>query len=423
MKEDFLYYVWQYKRFNVSSLFTTNQKEIVIKRAGQLNTNEGPDFLNAQIIIDQQLWAGNVEMHVKSSDWYVHKHENDTNYDDVILHVVWEDDVTVFMPNNQPLPTLVLQNYIDTGLIHQYQALLHNNKDWIPCGAQITSARSFVLTHWLERLFFERLEAKSTMIQSLLEKSNQNYEAVFFQLLAKNFGLKRNGDAFLTFANSFDFSVLKKVRANETQLAALFYGQANLLSEPSEIEYEKELMQAYQYLKHKHKLKPIPKNTFQFFRMRPSNFPTIRMAQLVAIVHQHQSLFSTVINLKEKIAFYDLFAVTVPTFWKNHYTFAKESKITHKKITTSFVDLLLLNTILPLQFVYHKNRGEDFKEAMLDLVRQIASEKNSIVAGFSSYGIATSSAMESQALLQLKNNYCTKKRCLQCAIGNDLLQS
>ena len=423
MIEEFLYYVWQYKLFSFDKLRTTNKHKIEVFKSGNLNTNTGPDFFNAQLKIDNQIWAGNVEMHLKSSDWYLHKHEEDANYDAVILHVVWEHDAEVFMKNNESLPTLELKNFVDKNVFSNYQSLFFSQNKWILCEDEIANTDQFLLKNWQERLYFERLEQKSIMIKELLKDANDNFEAVLFQLITKNFGLKVNGDSFLQLAKSFDFSTLRKVRLEEHQLTALFFGQAGFLGENLQEEYHILLKKEYEYLKHKFKLNPIPKGQFQFFRMRPQNFPTIRLAQLASLFFMHQNLFSKLISISKKEDFYKLFSIDVAEFWKTHYTFETESKKSVKKLTKSFVDLLLINTIIPLKFVYLQNRGEVKEDDILKLITQISSEKNSVISNFSNLKTDAKNAFESQALLQLKNNYCAKKRCLQCAIGNNLLRS
>ena len=422
MKEDFLYYVWQYKLFSKTALKTSKQESLVIKDVGKRNINSGPDFLNAQLFLDNQHWAGNVEMHIKSSDWYLHKHETDVNYDAVILHVVWEHDTDVFMKNNKPLPTLELKDIVDKKVFKAYQEIAKNNKSWIPCENQISDLDDFLILNWLERLYFERLESKSEFITELLKKNNFDFEAVLFLLLAKNFGLKINGDAFLQLANSIDFSIIRKVRFDKKQLNALLFGQAGFLIESIEEPYYNELQKEYEYLSYKYKLRPISKHTFQFFRMRPHNFPTIRIAQLSALYYKHQNLFSSIMEMHKKDHFYDLFKIKVNDFWKNHFTFDKASKSSSKNISKAFVDLVLINTIIPLKFVYLKYKGENFNEEILKLIQQVSSEKNSIITKFKDLKLEANNAMESQALLELKNNYCTKKRCLQCAIGNYLVR-
>jgi hypothetical protein len=258
---------------------------------------------------------------------------------------------------------------------------------------------------------------------NILLINNQNdFEAVLFQLLAKNFGLKVNGEAFLDLAKSFDFSVLNKVRFDEQQLTALLYGQSGFLEEEIENEYHQQLKKEYQYLQYKYKLHPIVKGQFSFFRMRPSNFPTIRIAQLISLYYGHQNLFSKMMKIDTLKGFYDLFKVSINPFWKTHYTFDKTSKSSPKKITKQFVDLLLINTIIPLKFLYQKNRGEVNESNFLEILQKIKPEKNSIISKFEEIGVNAKNGFETQAFLELKNNYCTKKLCLQCAIGNDLLK-
>ena len=422
MTEEFLYYIWQFKLFSKRDLFTTDHQEITILKSGIHNKNSGPDFLNAQLKINKQSWAGNVEMHVKSSDWYLHKHEEDVNFDAVILHIVWEYDATIFMKNNQPLPTFELKNFVDEKLLTNYNRLIYSKQNWIPCEKQIQNVPEFLINNWLERLYFERLEQKSVFIKELLAQSNYDFEAVLFQLIAKNFGLKVNGESFLQLAKSVDFSVVRKERFNEQKLTALFFGQAGFFEEDIQSEYFSSLKTEYEYLKYKYKLQPISKNNFQFFRMRPQNFPTIRIVQLAALFFTHQNLFSKLMRIDKKEDFYKLFSFDIQEFWKTHYTFESESKKSPKKLSKSFIDLLLINTIVPLKFVYLRSRGEVEEGSILHLIGQISSEKNSIIDQFSALKIKSKNALESQALIELKNNYCTKKRCLHCAIGTNLLK-
>lgn len=421
MNEDFLHYVWKYKLFSINNLRTTLQEELQIVKAGTHNKNAGPDFLNAKLNIDTQTWVGNVEIHLKSSDWYAHKHETDVNYDAVILHVVWEDDATIYMKNNNPLPTLVLKTLVNKSILNNYKSLLFSTKKWIPCEDVIAKIDTFTLDNWKERLFFERLERKSEEIKELLEKENNNFEAVLFQLLAKNFGLKVNGDTFLRWAQSIDFSVVQKVSFQKEQFAALLFGQAGFLEETTENEYHQQLKNEYTYLKHKYSLKPISKNLFSFFRMRPNNFPTIRIAQLVALYNQHKNLFSKLIETENLKDFYQVFSLEIHPFWKTHYNFEKESKKLSKKLTKSFVDLLIINSIIPLKFVYLKSRGALEINKLIDILQLIKPEKNNIITKFSDIGIQSKSAFDTQSLLELKNNYCTPKHCLQCAIGVKVL--
>lgn len=422
MNEDFLHYVWLYKMFSKVDFKTTGNEHLSIIKSGLHNKNAGPDFLNAQLKIDGQTWIGNVEIHLKASDWYLHNHEKDLNYDAVILHVVWENDVAIYMKNNKPIPTLVLKNFIDETVLNKYKNLFLAPTTWLPCKNAISTVDKFIFNNWKERLFFDRLERKSEEINTLLQQENNNFEAVLFQLLIKNFGLKVNGNSFFRLAQSVDYSVIKKLSFHTNQLAALLFGQAGFLEEETEDDYQKELRKEYDYLKHKFKLNHIPKNEFSFFRMRPNNFPTIRIAQLVALFHKHQNLFSKLIAIDNLEEFYELFTVVVNPFWQTHYNFDSISKKSPKKITTSFVDLLIINTIIPLQFLYQKSRGEVHEEFFLVLLKKMKPEKNSIISKFSEIGVSSKNAFDTQALLELKNNYCAPKRCLECAIGNTILK-
>ncbi|TXD48719.1 DUF2851 family protein [Polaribacter sp. IC073] len=422
MNEDFLQYVWKYKMFSKIDFKTTNNERLTIIKPGLHNKNAGPDFLNAHLKIENQTWIGNVEIHLKASDWYVHHHEIDVNYDAVILHVVWENDADIFMKNNKPIPTFVLKDLINEGVLNNYRKLFFTPTSWIPCDTAIATIDSFTLANWKERLFFERLERKSEEINGLLQQENNNFEAVLFQLLAKNFGLKINGDVFLRLAQSVPFSILQKMSFNENQFAALLFGQAGFLSGDVQDEYYQQLKIEYTYLKHKYKLNSLPNSQFSFFRMRPNNFPTIRIAQLVSLFQKHQNLFSKLIEINNLKEFYELFSIEMNLFWKTHYNFESLSKTAPKKLSNSFVDLLIINTIIPLQFLYQKSRGEVDEESFLEILKEMKPEKNNIISKFSEIKIKAKSAFDSQALLELKNNYCAPKRCLECAIGVQLLK-
>jgi len=421
MNEDFLHYVWKHKMFSKVDFKTTDNENLTILKSGIHNKNAGPDFLNAQLKIEDQTWVGNVEIHLKSSDWYLHSHEIDANYDAVILHVVWENDAVVFMKNNKPIPTLVLKDAVNKGVLDNYRNLLFMPIKWIPCQNSIATIDKFTFDNWKERLFFERLERKSDEITTLLAQEKNNFEAVLFQLLAKNFGLKVNGDSFLRLAQSIDFSTLQKASFDAHQFAALLFGQAGFLEDEIEDAYHYQLKTTYKYLSHKYKLQFIPNKQFSFFRMRPNNFPTIRIAQLVSLFHRHQKLFSKLIAIQDLKEFYELFSIEIPLFWKTHYNFESVSKSSPKKLTKSFVDLLIINTIIPLKFLYQKSSQEVDEEFFLEILKKMKPEKNSIISKFSEIGVSAKNALETQALLELKNNYCAPKRCLECAIGNSIL--
>lgn len=423
MKENFLHFIWKLQLFSYKDLVTVHKDRLQIMNSGLLNENQGPDFLNAKIEIDEQIWFGNIEIHLKSSDWYVHSHEEDSNYDSVILHVVWEHDVEVFRSNSQVIQTLELKKYIDNEIILKYQRLFLARRNWIFCENDISKTPSFILNHWKERLFFERLEQKSAFIKQFLKANNNDWESTLFMLLFKNFGLKINGEAFLSLASTIKFSLVRKLANNRTQLEALFFGQAGLLFDDFESSYFLELKKEYEFLKRKFNLQELNKGQVQFFRLRPSNFPTIRLSQIASLYHKNPQLFSNIMEAKNSEEIYKLFTVSTSGYWKNHFTFNKESRKTTKYITKSFIDLLIINTIIPLKFMYLKSQGTSDYCDVLSLIETLKPEKNSIISEFNKLKINSENAFESQALLQLKNNYCNKQRCLDCEIGTTLLKN
>ena len=421
MKEDFLHYLWKFKKFDALNLKTFNGEEITIINVGQYLELAGPDFFNAQITIDNQKWAGNVEIHLKSSDWYVHHHERDEAYENVILHVVWEHDTEIFRKNNTEIPVLELKKYVDKETVANYQSLM-TPKSWIFCEKQLADIPQFALKNWQERLFFERLERKSNPIFELSEKTNRDWEAVLFCLLAKNFGLNTNGEIFLKIAQSIPFSIIRKESFEVENLEALLLGNAGLLDLEKEDNYFKDLKFRYFYLLHKYQLEKKIIEPVQFFKHRPDNFPTIRLSQLANLYHSQQNLFSKISSSTLLKSIYEVFDVSASNYWQNHYQFDKESPKKKKQLSKSFVDLVIINTIIPLQFAYAKSQGKEISEELIQLLDEVAPEKNAILDKFNSFGIKSRNAFETQSLLQLKNEYCNKSRCLECAIGMELLK-
>ncbi|GAA4239331.1 DUF2851 family protein [Postechiella marina] len=421
MQEDFLHYLWQYKKFDILNIKTSNQESISILSVGQHNLNSGPDFFNSKLKIGDQLWAGNVEIHINSSDWYVHNHENDAAYDNVILHVVWEHDTDVFRKDNVVIPTLELKYFVEKKALANYHNLFSKPGTWVNCESDFINIDDFTIKNWLERLYFERLERKAFDINALLLESKNDWEAVLFKMLAKSFGSRVNGDAFLSIAKSANFSVVRKLQSKQMQLEALFFGQSNLLDKEVEEAYVKELLKEYTFLQQKFKLQKEGVSPIQFFRLRPPNFPTIRLSQLARLYCSEQNIFSKVIDTNTLSDFYNLFAVSTSAFWETHYTFNKVSKSRKKIVAKPFIDLLLINTIIPLKFSYAKYQGKQIDDSIIKLISELKSEKNNIVNKFNSLKKVSFSALDSQGLIQLKNEYCSKNKCLQCAIGSKLL--
>jgi hypothetical protein len=421
MKEDFLHYLWKNKKFNFTNLISTNKEEIVILNSGMYLQKEGPDFFNAQIIVGEQKWAGNVEIHIKSSDWYLHHHEVDSNYENVILHVVWEHDAEIFRKNNTKIPVLELQNFVSKNEIDKYLELT-KLKSWIYCENSLKEVDTFVLSKWQERLYLERLEKKVLPIEKFLQENENDWEATLFAFLLKGFGLNINGDVFFQIAHVVPFSIIRKERYNINNLEALLFGFANLLNDKQEDVYYRLLQENWNYLKVKYKLENNLFETVHFFKLRPDNFPTIRLAQIAMLYHLQENLFTKIISDNNNKELYNLFNLEVSDYWKTHYLFDKLSTMKQKRLSKKFIDLLVINVLVPIQFVYAKKQGKDVLENCINILSELPNESNTIISKFSTFGVKSDSAFNSQALLHLKNEYCNSKKCLNCDIGLSLLK-
>jgi hypothetical protein len=420
MKESFLHYLWQFKKFSFSELQTTEGLPITILHSGNYLQQAGPDFFNAQLIIGTQKWAGSVEIHLKSSDWYVHHHETDAAYNNVILHVVWEHDTDVFRKNNTEIPVLELKNYVDAEILSHYQKLL-SAKNWINCENELSTIDSFTISNWKEKLFLERLEERSNEIEELLVTTANDWEAVFFLFLAKSFGLNVNGIVFFELMQSIPYEIIRKEQSNVEQLEALFLGKAGLLETDKEDVYFKELKKRWSYLQQKYQLPKIILQPVHFFKLRPDNFPTIRLAQLAQLISQEPQLFHKCMHIQKVSDFYQLFAIAPSMYWENHYVFDKQSAPKRKKLSKAFIDLVIINAVFPFLFAFHRYQNTDNTEQLLALASQIDPEKNVIIDKFSSIGLTCNTSYDTQALLQIKKQYCDFNRCLSCAIGQKLI--
>ncbi len=422
MKEEFLHYLWLHKKFSSDLLTTSDGLGIEIIRTGTHNLNSGPDFFNAQLTIGGQFWAGTLEVHCKSSDWYAHHHETDTAYDSVILHVVWEHDVEVFRSDRTKIPVLELKKFVNPNLWNQYKVLVEANEDWIPCENQFPQNSTFLTKHFLERLYVERLELKTELFYKLLERSNNNWEAVLFQSLVKGFGLNLNGDSFLASAQSIPFSLVRKTQGKPLALEAILMGQLGLLEKDQDAGFFRKLKTIYTSYQQNYSLVAIGIPKPHFFRRRPSNFPTIRISQVANLYQNQTSLFAKITEANTLEDFYTLLKTKTSEYWETHYTFEKKSKKRVKSVSQSFINLLIINVIIPLRFCYDQYIGRDKTEQLFSIVRDVAAEKNSIIQKFKALGLTASDALESQSLIQLKQHYCQTKRCLECAI-NSLLRA
>lgn len=419
MKEDFLHYLWKYKKVPLSCQLSTGES-LEILSFGQYNILSGADFFNAKLLIEGQQWAGNVEMHLKSSHWYAHGHQQDPAYRNVILHVVWEHDIEVFDANNQPIPTLELKNVIAPELLSCYQTSLGAPYEFIPCEKDYKSTPEMTLLSWNERLFVERLEEKSAFIAEVWQEAQWDWEKVLFLLLLKYFGGVVNGEAFLEIGRQLDFSIIRKECSHPLHLEALFLGRANLLPEEGEHTYIKDLQQHYAYLKQKYNLQDITA-IINFKGLRPQSFPTIRLSQLAQVYEQRESLFSKILEITDWHSLLALFKVGVSDFWETHYTFHKVSPKVKKPISATLLQLLLINVVIPIQYFYYKTLGKDITETLVKTIKGLPAERNGVVDAFQHLGAKVETAFDSQVLLQQHKQYCKGKRCLDCAIGVALL--
>jgi len=420
MREDFLHYVWHYKKFDFLNLRTVCNKKISIIDTGIYTQHSGADFFNAQLKIDDLHWVGNVEIHLKSSDWYLHNHHGDSHYDNVILHVVWDYDLDVYRRNNTEIPVLQLKDYVQEDLKLSYMNLTEN-KSWILCEKQIKTIDKDLFVQWKNQLFSERLLQKSSIIEQLLHENKNDWEATLFCMLAKNFGLNTNGNSFLEIAKSIPFSVVRKESFEVENLEALFFGKANLLEVKFEENYPKELQSRWNYLQTKYKMERTFFNRLEFFRHRPDNFPTIRLVQLAMLYHSSHNFFGSIINSNSITDLYRFFNTSTSAYWKTHYVLDKESSSKKKNLSHRFVDLLLINTIIPFRFAYNRYLKKNTETVLKDIAIEIQPEKNSIIERFKKIGVESKNTLDTQALLQLQKYYCLHKRCLQCQVGKSLL--
>lgn len=420
MKEDFLQFIWRHGLYQKDKLETTDGARVEILSAGQSNNDSGPDFFNAKIKIGETTWAGNIEIHQKSSHWYLHHHDTDAAYENVILHVVEAHDRPVKVKSHE-LPTLVL-HYRDE-LRDNYERLLKSNR-WIACEERLAEVDPFILRFWFSSLMIERLESKTKEIVKLLQQNQNNWNETFYQLLARNFGMKTNALPFELLAKSLPLHILSKHKNDLFQTEALLFGQSGLLNNSLlGDDYFLSLRKEYSFMYKKYALSGIESHLWKFMRLRPINFPTVRIAQLAALIHHSSALFSHVLETESPDELQKLFTVKASAYWDTHYRFNKPSDENKPKVLgeTAFNNLVI-NTIVPMLFVYgdqHMDQG--MKDRALLLLEKLAPEENQIIRKWQESGIKSQSAFETQALLQLKNNYCDQKKCLNCQLGAKII--
>ena len=414
MTEKLLQYIWQMQYFNRGDLCTVSGEEITILSPGTLNCNQGPDFLEARLKIGRETWAGSVELHILTSGWEAHEHGSDPNFNNVILHVVWENDAT-----GHHLPLLELKDRVPKFLLDRYDELLRATS-FIPCEKLIRQADPLVTDNWKDRLLAERSERKAMGVLKGYEQES-NWQEVYWWQLARNFGHPVNAESFEAIARSLPVNVLSRHGKQIHQLESLLLGQAGLLNREFVDDYPKMLQREFRFLRKKYSL-PAPVAPIHFLRMRPANFPTIRLAQLAMLVHNnghHLDLVIEETDLKKLRAAFD---VSVNDYWQYHYLPDKQAPRMDKRIGDSMFASILINGIVPTLFAYGQfHRRETYRQKAFEWLSKTAAEANNIILNFRKLGIECRNAAESQALLELRSRYCEERRCLECSIGNAIL--
>lgn len=419
MTEEFLHYLWKYKLFN-TPLQTLEGEDIGIFSPGIHNLNAGPDFFDARLKIGSTVWAGNVEIHINSSDWIKHGHHNDPAYDNVVLHVVYNHDIS---DENPGIPVLEVKDSFNKSLFIKYKDFL-NARSWVPCAKQLQTVPATEIILWLERMLIERLENKSDLITGFLELGKNNWEEALYYAIARSFGFNINNLPFEMLARSLPYKIIARHSDNPFQVEALVFGQSGLLTEEVTDRWAQDLFAEYAFLRKKYQLVPVQKHLWKFLRLRPVNFPTLRLSQFANLFSNHQNLLSQILEASSSENLIRLFGgIEASPYWNNHYMFDKEVSTHKKTLGKEAVNLLMINAVLPFMFVYGRSMDNDqLCNRALDLFNKFPGEKNTITLNWQKYGLDITTAFSTQALIGMKKEYCDKKRCLDCRIGNFLLK-
>lgn len=423
MKEEFLHFLWKYRLLNTLDLKTTHKEEIMVLSVGRHNHNAGPDFIESKIRIGKQIWIGQVEIHVKASDWLSHGHQHDPAYDQVILHVVLENDANITLPNGTELPVLELKNIVDLKLYDKFNSI-QNSKKVIGCGVTASDFEDFHWESYLDRLLVERLARKTEKIQWITELKTQDWEEVLYIFLARTFGSHVNMDAFENLASITPLNLVLNYRESWFQLEALFYGQAGLLDEDFQDKYPILLRNEYDYLRRKHTLIPMNKGLWKYLRMMPSGFPSIRISQFAHLFYQgHIKLFSSLLEVSSYKDIIHVFNLRASDYWQDHSQFDLASKKKIKKTGISFQRNIVVNALVPMLFFYgRKMKIQDHVDKSISWMYELKPEQNKITKAWKSIGFELKSAAQSQASIELFNEYCSQKKCLNCRIGLKLIK-
>lgn len=425
--EEFLHFVWQFQYFNASALQTTDGQPIVVGKQGMLNHDAGPDFREARIRVGDIEWHGHVEIHLKSSDWNHHRHQQDPAYDNVVLHVVWEADREAVRKDGTTIPQLELKDRVDLTLLSGYQRLVQQRTD-VPCQTLRSKIQPIRLQSMLDRVLVERLQRKTKMVDNLLLKYGGDWDATAVHFLIKYFGFKKNEEGFQQLSQRVSYRIVQKLAFSREDLEAYLFGVAGLLEPDSEDAYAQDLRRRFEYINHKYQLvsSGLSKAQWKFMRMRPANFPTSRLAQLAAILHRHPRIFASFLEA-EIPSLREIFKATVGDYWRLHYRFGEGAVTTKTKaqphMGDSSIEILIINCVVPLLFAYGRQQSDSgLEEKAFGLLRSHKHEDNSITKKMAFLPVEQATAYESQACLELYQHYCQPRRCLACQVGVDLIR-
>ena len=424
MSESFLHYIWQCQYFNKEALATSAGEEIRVFKAGILNTDAGPDFSEAKIRIGNIEWAGNVEIHINSSDWISHKHNQDNAYENVILHVVWNNDKEIVRKDGSSIPTVELKEIVEDSLIRGFKKLI-NSPHSIPCSQSFSQIDSITRLSMLDKALMQRLETKAEVVSELVSRNKGDWEETFYQTLARNFGFKVNADPFFQLAKSLPYKIIQKQSSNLHQIEALLFGQAGMLETKTKDEYHSLIYREYQLLKVKYSLATSRLNAAQwkFLRLRPANFPTLRIAQFAALLFSQKNIFSKILELDSYQSLKMILEVAQSEYWQIHYRFGKKALEKVPCLGESSFQNILINSVVPFFVAYGKAKDDtSYLDRAMSFLEHIPAEKNKITRAWGELGISVKTSFDSQALIEQYNNFCQKRQCLNCAIGASLLK-
>ena len=422
MKEAFLHYIWRTRRFDREALRTTTGAALDVLQFGQYNTGNGPDFSEGRVRVGDTVWAGHVEMHLKSSDWHHHRHQFDPAYDNVVLHVVWEDDEPVLNARGIALPTLVLAPLVSGLVVARYEELAANEHA-IPCETYLPETPQLILDGWIERMTLQRLERKTEEMHKLLASKRSDWDGAFFHQLGRCLGLPLNAGAMDALMTALPLTLLQRYRSDQVALEALLLGVAGFLDEEFLDEYPRQLQREYRHLARKHTLTTLNRAMWNFRGLRPASFPSMRLVQLAAVVRSLPRVFDAFMETADAKALRKIFDVEPHVYWRTHYILDRPSEPRRKTIGRSAAEVVLINAVVPFLFLYGRLQGRaDCEKRALGLLEALPAERNHVIDQWRAVGIVAENAAESQALLTLRKEYCQPRRCLECALGHCLLK-